>query len=518
MIAAAAILLALACPDEVGPFQAADLVPADVRVYVHLENAAALRAEVVGRPLARWAVSQLGRGQILDAWQRVADAVGVDGGALFDETLGRRVTVVARGGEWAVLTEIEPARSAALIQRLRPRVLAPVRRQAVVHLPDHELVLATSGRQVLVGPWTAPGLFDQLLGHLAVAPRQSLGSTRPLVEARALGGGCAGLYLRHEPPLGGWSVAVAGLQDDRILVRHSALFENPPFSRPAGERTWALGPLRALERRTILTLMEPAGSSGGPLDAFLQVELGHAAMPAAMRANLGPRRITTVADEDGRLADPPFDMQLPTAARVWEVRDPQRAWQQLDRRMVLLVERLNGICPDRPLQIPDLQGRRPRCVDAGPAARWLLGDLPGADRISLNWTVTSGPTGHWSVVASSPRHLAAVCDALNQAPEGSAEQGQWSSCGSVDGQRLAGHLRSWRQQVGALAGAGGQKSPSAMNRQWGPQPELATSLRLVSELADGVKRCRWRLSRPSTQRMRLEAEIELAEPVSERRR
>jgi hypothetical protein len=149
----------------------------------------------------------------------------------------------------------------------------------------------------------------------------------------------------------------------------------------------------------------------------------------------------------------------------------------------------------------------PRHVNIGALARWILGDLPGLERISLSWTVVAvdvkapGPSGGWGVIASDPQHLDAVARALAEtAPVGPTAAG-WANCGTADGRRLARQLGTWRHQAGLLA----------------PAPDLQAledALTLMAELANGVDRCRWRMCRPSAERVHLEADLQLSPPES----
>ena len=49
---------------QADPFRAAALAPPDVRMYVHLQGAAEVRAELSERPIMRWVESWLNRGQM----------------------------------------------------------------------------------------------------------------------------------------------------------------------------------------------------------------------------------------------------------------------------------------------------------------------------------------------------------------------------------------------------------------------------------------------------------------------
>ena len=118
ILIAAVVLVAGGSAVASDPFRAAALAPPDVQLYVHIDGAAALRRQLQDRPIAGWIGAWLAQGELPGAWQRLSHAVGLDEAALFDECLGRELTLLSRGGasnaEWVVLTEIEPDRSAAI--------------------------------------------------------------------------------------------------------------------------------------------------------------------------------------------------------------------------------------------------------------------------------------------------------------------------------------------------------------------------------------------------------------------
>ncbi|MHC4414364.1 MAG: hypothetical protein ACYS0G_03675 [Planctomycetota bacterium] len=513
MIAPLAMLLAAAqLTGASDPFRDAALAPPTVRMYLHVEGAAELRAEIADRPIARWAKRTLAKSQLREAWERLAAGSDTDAARLFDICLGRRLTVLARGqGEstqWAALAEVDPDDSARLLGRLAPRVLGPRHKLAILELPEHELLLARSGRLLLIGPQPQPGLFYEMVPNLTTPPAESLAADPALAEASRLGRGRAGLFMRHQPPLGGWSVAVADVRGPQIKIRHAARFDHAPFGSDVTELTWDMAPIRNLEQATILTFIQPTDTGGSPLDAFVAAALGDAAMTAEMRGNLGSRQITTIADVDGRLADPPFDLLFPTFARIYEVNDVDQARAQVDGHMIRLVKQLGRLAGDEVrLVVPDpaaFEPGEPRRVEIGFLARWLFGDVPGVERMSLNWSVVGGgeSLGRWCIIASHPEHLRAVAEALAGQPPPPI-LGRWTHGGAANGRRLAEHLRGWRDLEGLPVNP--------------PQVEtFRDTLRIVSELAEGVERCRWRLSRPAADRMRLEAEVILSPPDSVR--
>lgn len=492
------------------PFETTCLAPADVSLYVCVEDAAGLRAELRGRPLAAWLASWLSRGQVPGAWHRLAERAGLDPAAMLDAWAGDRVTVVARRGgelEWVVISEMDPDAGARLLDRLEPRVLPPQRDLALFALPRHELVLGLSGRYLLVAPRGA-ALFGEVAANVTgMASASTLAGAEAIATARRMGSGRVGVVVRHEAPMGGWSVAVGDLDGGRIGLRHEARFEHAPFRSVVTRLAWDPAPLARLEPAVMLGVVEPTDITGGPQAAWLETLLGEALLSRALRDRMGPRQLTAVADVDGRLEDPPFDAMLPTVARAVEVTNAAGALADLDRHMVRIaaaIERVGGGAFE--VNVPDaaaFAAGAPRSIDLGPAARWVLGEVPGAGHVSLNWTVVDGASDRWCVVASHPAQLRAVAEALAGPAGDGGASGRWTSCGTADGRRLGAHVRAWAAQPGLLAAAGDTAS-------------LTATLDLISGLGDGVDRCRWRLARPDAQRMTLEADLELSPPESGR--
>ncbi len=503
--------------DAARPFDAAALAPPGVTLYLHIEGGADLRARLADRPIARWARSVLAGGEVGRAWGELTAATRLDAAGLFDACLGRRATLLIRqreqAVEWAVVTEIDPDQITQILVRLKPRVLGPRHQTAMLELPEQELVLARRGRLLIVGPQGRSELFEEVIDRLHQPQQPSLAADPSIVEACGLGPGRVGLFVRHELPMGGWSAAVADWQAGRIDVRHIARFENPPFTGRPPEAEWDRSVLDVFEEQVVVAFAEPTETGAGLLEAFLQASLGQAAIGEALRAQLGPRRITAVGDRDGRLHDPPFDLLYPTVARLYEIKGPaagaERVAEQMDGQMVEVVLALNrlGQAKERVnfhLDVPDLAlfaPGRPRSVDLAPAARWLLGDWPVASTVSLNWTVVTAPQESWLIVATEPQLLTEMARTITQRPAAAPKLGRWANCGTLTGRRLAWQLRSLSEQAAVFA----------------PPPDVDVFREVVltlSELADGVERCRWQLGRPSVDSMRLDAEVILSPPVS----
>ncbi len=511
-IIAAALLVTAGVVRAGDPFADAELSPPDVRLYVHVEGAAAIRAALADRPFARWIDTLLRRGQLPAAWQRFCAAAGSPAGGLFDACLGRGVTLLWRGGEppeWVLITDIDPPESAALLQRLQAQVLAPRNDAGLFQLPAQDFLVARSGRSVLVAPLGQPGLLYDALPRLArPAEIATLAAEPAIAEGRRLGDGSAAIALRHAPPLGGWSVGVARVEADRIAIRQVSRFEAAPFRSRVSALTWDPAPLACLQSATFLAFIEPTDVAGGPLDAFMQAALGEPGFAAALGSNLGPRQVTAVSD----LRDAQQPAVLPGIARAYEVIDAHSAWNQIDVYMARLLPALGALAPgaarmDSPGEAALVPGQA-RCVDASALARALAGDLPGAGDVKICWTVVKAHDAEsgWCIIASDLGHLDNVAAALRAETcgqgQGSAGPPGLTSCGSLDGRRLSSHLARWRAAAETLA-----RPPDA--------PAIVDTLDLLAEFAAGVHAGTWRLARPSPESLTVNAELVLAPPESE---
>ncbi len=519
-VIAAALLVTAGVVRAGDPFVDAEISPPDVKLYVHVEGAAAIRAALADRPFARWIDTLLGRGQLPAAWQRFCAAAGSPAGGLFDACLGRRVTLLWRGGEppeWVLITDIDPPESAALLQRLQAQILAPRNDAGLFQLPAQDFLVARSERSLLVAPLGQPALLYDVLPRLArpagiatLAAEPALADFGELsrAEGRRLGDGSAAIALRHAPPLGGWSVGVAQVAADRIAIRQVSRFEAAPFRSRVSALTWDPAPLACLQSATFLAFIEPTDIAGGPLDAFMQAALGETGVASALGSNLGPRQVTAVSDR--RDAQQPAI--LPGVARAYEVIDANAAWNQIDAYMARLLPSLSALAPgaaslERPGEAALVSGQA-RCVDASALARALAGDLPGAGDVKICWTVVKAhaAASGWCVIASDPGHLENVGAALRAEACGQAQANPGppglTSCGSLDGRRLSAHLARWRGAVEAMA-----RPPDA--------PAIVDTLDLLAEFAAGVQSGNWRLVRPSAECLHAEAELVLAPPESD---
>lgn len=498
----------------VDPFERAAIAPADLSLYVHIENAADLRRELADRPIARWLHAAAGTSDVHKAWIDFAKAAGMNEGRVFDDCLGRSCTLMVRdAGEWALIAQPTEDRISRLMQRLKPRVREPRHGMAIVELPEQEVLIARNSQLMVIAPKAHPALLYELMPALEApsAPTPAAAPDQPqsaFLLGRELGAGQIGVMIRHDPPMGGYSVAVAQLHGDLLTIKHAATFDHAPFQHGVTKLQCDFSPVMTFENRSLVAYMQPTDIHDGPVESFITASLGEGLLSGQMRDNLGDRRLIVIGEVDGRTLEKPVDLLNTTFVACMQVKKSEPAMRQLDEHMVKLAGRMNALGKGAYLvKMPHVRAMKcdePREVDLGAAGEWFTGGFPIMQNIALTWTVAEGPQGAWYVIGSNRQSLDEVADVLRQAPRRDQKMiGTFDSCGIGNGIRLSRHLQSWGERAADFA------DPQRVN-------ELRTTLHLMSELAGGMQNCQWQLERPSQNEMRLNVQIKLAPPESSR--
>lgn len=524
------------------PFARTEIVQQDVRLYVHIDRPADLRANVRNRPIGAWTMRVLQEGAFHDVWTDISRVAELDGGTFFDRYLGRELTVIVRGErtrpQWVALTRVQPTDAQHLLRQLRAKVHGPRHGAAIYELPEHDLLIALHGNTMLIGPagpgrdggdHDAEGLFDLTLTGLRIRPDETLADLQAITRARELvdadTSGQIGLYMRHEQPLGGWSVAVARLNDATLTLRHAASFEHAPWS---GEITaiefdgLSLLEGRAKPPHTMLAVVEPTDTGAGRLERFMLANLGHGLLDQSTRTMLGDRQVTLIGRpvSDGRVAGGQGDQReqprasvVPAICRAWELGDDvsiDDADAAIRSHFGEVVQRVNrmtrGAFDLRVTSSDDNDDDRSiDHVDAGGLARAMFGDLPGIERTQLCWTVAAGPHGTWALLATDVDHLKQTATALTRRDDGdgaavASRRDRWASCGFVDGRAIAEQLRVFMQHLAQ------QHAETASSR--------ARSIEMMSEFAGSIESATWRTRRPARNEMRTDIEVRFTPPVT----
>jgi hypothetical protein len=493
------------------PFESASLFPADVKLYVSVKNAAALRKELADRPIAKWFENGLSDGSLKRACATFAQSTGLGESELFDLLLGREFTVVRRNeGEWALVTRVSTDHCEGVMKMLRPRVGSPLHNMALVELPEQQLLVARNAQLMVVGPIEHPALMREVMARIggSVKPAETLRGRIDVAGAADLGTGTMGVYMQHDPPLGGASCMVANLRGSNVAVQHSGKFDHAPFNHQVTKLTCDFGPVKSFEDRALVSYMQPQDIGDGPVESFITASLGHGLVSDAMRQNLGDRRLVVIGEQDLRLATEPLDLLTPTVVTCFEIKDKEPAIEQLDFQMVRLSKALGNLCKGSMLtELPNCAAmcqNQIREVDLAQASDRFTGGFPIMRNVSLCWKVAEGPQSSWYVIGTHPGSLEDVVKTLEtkQATE-TALIGKFESCGVGNGARLSRQLQSWSDRAEVLA-------------EVEKVPEFRGNLDDLADLAGGIRVCRWKLARPSANQMRLDVQFELAEPEKTR--
>ena len=518
VIAQAWTSAAWADPPEADPFSSARNVPADVSLYLHIEATTRLHDEIADRPLNLWFESLLEQWQVAQIWGQLARAAGVEPHALFDVCFGRRFTLISRPQTptatdasdaapvaWVLLTDVHPDRVRPILRNLRVKRLSPRDGRPVAELPEHELLFCVGEHQLMIGPKPAPSLFWEMLPQLGDPVQNSLADSEAVARAKELGPGRVGVMIRHDPPLGGWSVAVGDLQGERATIRHAGSFDSAPFERSMTAMTWDPSPLAAFEDTALLVVMEPTDIGGGSTGAYLQAVVGQPLFDREVQDNLAETRIFALGEVEGRLQQNPVDLLPATLAVILKLRDPQNAERHLDCSMLRLTHRLNELCDGNLLaSVPrrrDMLPGEPRSIKLNPSAELFGGAMPVMEHVSINWAVAENDEAGYYVIASHPDQLQATLKALKQKPTKKAPAARYTSCGFANGPRLGVHLRGYSDQAAMFT----TDDPAE-------EAEFKQTMLLLSELASGIHRCHWRLARPSVNQMTLDLDMTLSPP------
>ncbi len=509
------------------PFALAHIAPEDAKLFIHIENAAAIRNELADRPIAEWVNSLVEGGEAGKVWNTLASASEMDPERLFDVCFGQRSTMIVRregeAAQWALLTEMPADGAARIIDKLRPVSRGPRHNMAIYDLPEHDLLVARRqqsdgqhGELVVIGPKADLTLFRHVIRSLNKPGKTTLAELPAIERGHSLGPGFIGIYMSHEPPLGGWSVAVAQLNDSSIAIRHHGSFANAPFQRSVSKQHVYPNLLQKFADQSLLAVIEPNDVGGGQVEMFVRASLGMDLLGRAIRRNLGDHRIVVIGEVEGRQEDDPIDLHLTTVAVCLELNNAEIAEAQFDRQMTALAKRLNVIGQGRfSIEVPcdtSFESGQPRSIDISPAAKWLTGNLPIAHPITLNWSVVVADRAEsdeaasgWAVIATHPQHLSDCVRALQQHVE-HGDRGWAQSTGIANGGRISHHLRSWSDRPELFADPENHKQLE----------EFRNSLLMMSRFAASIDRAQWHLARPCGNDMCLYVNIELAEPKSAR--
>lgn len=488
------------------------LAPPDVRLYIHIEGAKDLRGELENLPVAQWADAFFQGGQFIKAWGHLSALAGLNTAGLMDIVVGRDLTLMVRGyedqREFVLLTEVERRHAIALFKQFRAKILRPEGGTAIGLLPEHRLLLAhTPENMLIICASNRQGLMHDIRKRLAGDKAPALANEgKVMASARSLTPGQVGVFVRHQPPMGGWSTATLHFDGLRLKIQHRASFGEDPFQRPITKKQIDLAILDQFKEHALLAIIEPMDIGESMVEQFVAQLLG--GLPLVndeLRKNLGDRRIVSVCEVEGRLENPRVDLHLPTGAVCLELKNGDIGERQIDRRMTALARQLNRFGKgDFKLDVPH---RRkfvpgdPRAIELDPFTDWLGSKVPLVQGIDLCWQVVATEETTFCVIATHRQTLEETVKALKRKPGPEVIKGHWDNAGIVNGIRVANHLASFGNQAPLLA------EPEYAE-------EFASTMELLSKLAFGIKSIRWKLARPCVREMFLDIDVELSPSLS----
>ncbi|MCZ6834680.1 MAG: hypothetical protein O7G85_02805 [Planctomycetota bacterium] len=496
-------------------FEHSQVAPEDTLFYLHISDVETLRGQLENLPIADWAGQFLQAGQVIHAWGNIANLAGVDAQRLMDMFIGDSLTFMIQGAgsdlEWVLMTPMTDERAGDLFRKLKVKIYSSKKKGLTsCILPEHRLMLIHSNQGMLfICPQKKMGLFTDVHRRIESPEKYQTLHDESVGEAIAkLAPGQAGVYIRHEEPLGGWSVASLDFQGTQLRIQHRARFGRDAFSRPITQKTIDPSVIQNFKDHALVATIEPTDTGDGMVELFLQQMLGNLSLIGEdIRKNLGDKRVMVLGDVEGRLQDQEVDMLLPTGAICLEVKNAEIAEKQLDEHLIKLSKKLNkmgrdldGFCVEVPNRRQFIPGES-RTVDLDSFTDWVGNGFPLLTNVDLCWVTVESEYGTYLVVATHEAALKESEKALCRAPVATIAKGKWASCGVANGLRLGQNIDSLIDHAELLA-------------LDGKSEELKSTLKLIASFAYGIENLTWKLKRPGKNEMVLEVDIELAPPIS----
>lgn len=497
------------------PFADAQFVPADVTVFVHIENGAALRKQLAQQPVGSLMANQLGDELLGEASSQLVKLSGKTAPELFDTLLGSCFTLVTQRGEneprWTIITRVSPESMNELRRAWRVQRQLPKNGFALSLLPEQDILLAERGETVIIGPRTNATLLETIVSAQNEPLKNSLADQPKFAErAAALGSGRCAIYITNGESVGGSSLFIADLNGSSVRLKQSAQFDRPPFSRDVTKLNCDFSIVRNFERDQLFTIIEPTDIGPTQQESFVYQMLGDVSGASELQKVTGPRRIFTIGEEEGRLREIPEDVLAPVPAVAIEIDGDKYTIAQLDVRMTRIATALNDVKDGALLiDVPPphaFKAGHARRIDLSPVAESFTGGFPIMRNVSLNWRIVESdgePSGGaWCVIAGSPQELDSVVKSLETpCKKESRLIGTFDSVGSINGVRVSQQLSTWKNVAGKLA-------------PQGEQQQFTQAIDLLSQLAGGAERICWQMRRPARNEMLLDVQIKLREEPS----
>jgi len=441
------------------PWTGTELVPEDVDLYVHVDDASGLRRELESTPLIDVFRTILVDEQVASRWATIAERLKLDEARCFDDLLGRDVVFAMKSGEpgeagrpgadWLLATRMDESTFERVVTSLNGRH----RGQGIVEFPCQGIVAAWRAPTLFIASSLSSRLFVEALERVeasrgsdgrrpvelagdlpskrgdarilgtndaAATAVHTKGSDRtpttngardrgpvladhPLLRAAAAWPGSRmQLFVRHPSTFAGVSVITMNVADRGAQLRQRSRFANLPIAAAPDAALDDASLLRRFESMALLGVLRRQGES--PATSLLATLLPDAKPCEEMRRNAGERWMLLIGDADGA---PYVSCRVPAVAVAMEIREPcagrrsheaflARAIQDVNARYA---KNLGGmITPPEVAACTDIEA--PRQCDLNRLIRALCGDHPMVRSSSLHWRTVAGDDGNWQLYAS----------------------------------------------------------------------------------------------------------------------
>lgn len=433
--------------DDAPSFRHTRIAPADTTVYIHIQNPARLRDQLIRKPVGEGLGKFIGNLEFIDVWSRLAKQIGWSDAEFFDAVLSDDVTVMIRreddgGTSWAAVLDAPNQTFAEISRHVRAVKRTPAFGFVIRGIPEHDLLLAHNGHVLAAGPRSHDEVFYAVLETVSSKRVLSLRHDRDIRAAETLTAGDVEIFWRHEPPIGGWSAATALLADDQITVKHVSDFDHSPFGEAQSQ---GLEIIRALQDSAVVAVARPFAPDASSLWQYVQIMLGPDAVNPEVHANLGDRMLTVVGETATMNQETGERRVIPTLAVGIEVKNAGPAIEHLDTLVLALVERIRKMIgpgtfrmpPIEPNLLPDDHVRR---IELECDGTFVLPAFTDRGDLSFNWTTVSTINDAWWIFATHPEQLQDVARALAQPLD--EQSGMTLHQSFVRGYRAADLLRS----------------------------------------------------------------------------
>jgi len=501
-----AAVVGLASRSAAPPWPGIDRVPADVDLYLHVDDPAALRRSLGDLPLAQAFGAVLADECVTTRWTSIAQRLGVEETQCFDDLLGRELRFVSRrtpaGDDWLLATEIDDATLGRVREGLGGRMAAG----GIIEFPCQGLVAAWRPPTLFVSTTRSSPLFMAAIDGAALARRDSL-VVQPLLEsASRWPRSQMQLYAKHAFPVAGASVWTAELDGRTARLRHRMRLDSTPLDAESpGAAPLNTDVLRRFERLAIAgTVRRQCEDStlaviSGILPEFEPCD--------GMRRNAGDRWLM-VMGETG--AAPPAMYRVPSIAVAVEVREPDKARKQHEGMLRRAIEGFNtryAATLGREVALPQVAAcadlEAPQHCDMNWAFRAVSNDHPLVRTCSLHWRTVAGDNGNWQVYASHREWLDRVAIQLETDEVPVAAEARRSDAGAQDdcdgfvrGRALASMVASWE--------------PAVADFDADDPERCREGVAMLASFLRGMEWIRWRITRPESNLVDTTIRLELA--------